>query len=164
MFCNLDAKIKQMGRTVTPGAYMFTLRIMHFAISLSVLIMGIVIYTMQKDEPPHDPITGIGFWWYLGLAIVLIWLVQYIYIKSINTLRKKENEDSRLRGYVPISALCWGLTEFTAVLGFIFYLLNGDVKFLYAAVVIWAILFFVQHPSKTKVIHHLGLKDGWGKY
>lgn len=148
---------------ITPKSFLRTFTLIHFVLTASVLIFGLMMFLQTKNQELTFNYTGDVMYFVVPfMAIAGIVAGNYLYGNIIKGLASKNTLIEKLNGFQSASIIKYTLLEGPALLGIVAFINEGNQYFLIISLILlgWLIM---QRPTHDKVERDLKL-EGSLKY
>lgn len=146
---------------LTPNKFIRTLSIIHIAISLGTIILGIFFYSQYVGDVKIDFSNSKELYFYLvpGLALIGVLGGNYMFQKKITELSNIKSLKEKLTEYQTASIIKYASLEGPAILGIFAFQEEGNLYYLFISIILIIIL-LAQKPSKVKIESEINLNYG----
>jgi hypothetical protein len=144
---------------LTPKKYLTSLSLIHLTMLIGQLLFGALAIFINDNITLDLLDTDNKLFFIIPLfALVGYFAGNFLFKQNINTIANNNNSlNDKLKGYQVALIIKLALLEGSAIFGIVAFLMSGNLYFL---LVVGAIIFyfFIQKPSKEKIIDVLKLK------
>ena len=157
--CTLECHmINSKTKAPTPKTYLNTLKFIHAALLIGVLLFTIFIYATGEGFLIDFTVDNNVFVYLVPTIAVLSYFISnYVFGKQLKDLAKLNSLKSKLVLYLQACVVRYAFIEGAAILSTIAYRLNNHIFYLVISLLLILYLFKLR-PNKNKVINDLELR------